>query len=445
MLHRLLIFLISCFFFGLLVPASSLAVELQPNSFHELLNTKRSLEKQFGLTGLECFPFIKKIDRDPSDLLQKCLQGARILEQALPQVQGSPYHTFGVSQEFLRTGGFQTALIPWDTSADTLIKFLNDRPSQEEQAEFIEKIVALKNKIISQLGIVNLYCNQQVSNTHCLQGYESLSEALASGETRFKRWRSVVLTPESSRLQDAYALSIGFSESPQVMHERLESDLNEIWDARRKMFETMEERFGETIRSRLGVVKLFCDLEVSNEECLRGAENIAVASADPVLQSQHWGELEIHRFNTLIRGDFDTTVRFDLAPEQIVKAFAKRPTKKKITEDQSLAIKLEGYTKNNNTKLRVVCDLEGLHADLCVKGFQNFIKFLKTNRDFCADLPWTELMFVDGQSLQRVNFALNSSSRQSYIYADANSSYEEFETYLMAFGRADNACGNQGL
>jgi len=441
MLHRLLVFFVSCSIFGLLIPAPSLAIELKPNPFHELLNAKRSLEKQFGLTGLECFPFIQKIDNDPSDLLQKCLQGTRTLEQALPQVQGSPYHTFGLGQEYLRTGGFRTALIPWDAEVNKLVHFLNDRPSQEAQAEFIEKINALKSKIVSRLGIVNLYCNQQISNAHCLQGYESLSEALAMGEIRLKRWRSVVLTPESSRLQDAYALSIGFSESPQVMRQRLESDLNEIWDARRKMFETMEERFGETIRSRLGVVKLFCDLAVSNEECLRGAENIAVASADPVLQSQHWGELEIHRFNTLIRGDFDTTVKFDLAPEEIVKAFAERPTKKKITADQSLAIKLEGYTKNNSTKLRVVCDLEGLHANLCVKGFQNFIKFLKTNRDFCADLPWTELMFVDGRSLPRVNFALNSASRLTYIYADANSDYEEFETYFMSFGRAGNACG----
>ncbi len=442
MFHRLLIFLISCSFFGLLIPSPSLGAGSDANIFHELLNTKRSLEKRFGLTTLECFPFINKIGSNQGeiDLIQKCLKSVKTLEEAVSQVEDSPYRVVGVGSGFLRTGGFQTVHIPWDASAKALAEFLNARPSPEEQSDFLDKIFALKKTILPKLGGISLYCNQQISNENCLRGYEGLAEALALKDVNLKKWRSVVLTAESKRLKDAYALSIGFSESPAVMRQRLESDLNEIWSSRRKMFAAMEERYGKTIRSRLGVVKIFCNVSLSNEECLQGAGNLAQASTDPVLQSQHWGEVEIDRFNTMMFGDFDVTVGFDLPPEEIVKAFSGRPARKKITADQSLAKKLEGYTKNNSTKLRIVCDLEGLHADLCVKGFQNFIKFLKKNREFRADLPWTELMFVDGNNRRRVNFALNSSARESYIYIDANSSYEAFEKYLMAFG-TDEASG----
>jgi len=43
-------------------------------------------------------------------------------------------------------------------------------------------------------------------------------------------------------------------------------------------------------------------------------------------------------------------------------------------------------------------------------------------------------MFVDGAQLTRVNFALNSSARHSYIYVDAGSRLEELRSHLMKFG-----------
>jgi hypothetical protein len=42
-------------------------------------------------------------------------------------------------------------------------------------------------------------------------------------------------------------------------------------------------------------------------------------------------------------------------------------------------------------------------------------------------------MFVDGMQLDRVNFALNSSSRDTYLYIDANSDEAEFAAYLNQF------------
>ena len=56
------------------------------------------------------------------------------------------------------------------------------------------------------------------------------------------------------------------------------------------------------------------------------------------------------------------------------------------------------------------------------------------NRDFVVVKPWETLMFVDGSQLWRVNFALNSSSRKSYIYIDAGSDADTFAEYLKRFG-----------
>jgi hypothetical protein len=39
-------------------------------------------------------------------------------------------------------------------------------------------------------------------------------------------------------------------------------------------------------------------------------------------------------------------------------------------------------------------------------------------------------MFVDGMQLGRVNFALNSDSRNTYLYVDANSDDTQLTAYL---------------
>ena len=101
-----------------------------------------------------------------------------------------------------------------------------------------------------------------------------------------------------------------------------------------------------------------------------------------------------------------------------------------MAEKATLAIKLEGRTKNNSTQLRVVCDLKNLRSELCANSFETFIRFVKKNRDYRVQAPWDTLMFIDGNQLDRVNFALNSSSRKSYLYLDANSDFNQLTAYL---------------
>ena len=81
-----------------------------------------------------------------------------------------------------------------------------------------------------------------------------------------------------------------------------------------------------------------------------------------------------------------------------------------------------------------VCDLGDLSAGLCVKGLKTFTSFVRKHPIYRAQRPWTEIMFVDGDQLSRVNFALNSATRHNYIYIHANSELVEVEAHLMKFG-----------
>ena len=80
------------------------------------------------------------------------------------------------------------------------------------------------------------------------------------------------------------------------------------------------------------------------------------------------------------------------------------------TENAVLAEKLEKRTLNNSSGLRAVCDLEGMRSKLCAKAFKGFISFMSEQRGYRVKEPWTNVMFIDGTQLARVNFALNSSS-----------------------------------
>ncbi|MFQ5443071.1 MAG: hypothetical protein ACE5EK_00500, partial [Nitrospinales bacterium] len=151
------------------------------------------------------------------------------------------------------------------------------------------------------------------------------------------------------------------------------------------------------------------------------------------LQKKRWGKVRIHRHNTFITGDYDTYIRYDLPPEEIVRIFFAKPDGAEISENTTLAEKLEVRAKNNSSGLRVVCDPEELHSSLCVKGFKNFFRFLEKHPDYRPEKTRESLMFVDGNQLNRVNFALNSKSARFYIYLDANSSYEEVEAFLLRF------------
>ncbi|MZH02335.1 MAG: hypothetical protein F3745_02740 [Nitrospinae bacterium] len=61
---------------------------------------------------------------------------------------------------------------------------------------------------------------------------------------------------------------------------------------------------------------------------------------------------------------------------------------------------------------------------------------MKKNRDYRVKAPWDTLMFVDGNQLDRVNFALNSSSRNTYLYVDANSDDAQLAAYLNQFRKS---------
>ena len=139
------------------------------------------------------------------------------------------------------------------------------------------------------------------------------------------------------------------------------------------------------------------------------------------------------RHNTFLEDDFNDQILFDLPAEYIIEHFSRKAIKTKAAENTTLAVKLEKQTKNNASWLRAVCDLQGLSSALCAKAFKTFIRFVKNNRDYQVALPWDTLMFIDGSQLKRVNFALNSKSRKTYLYIDANSNDQQFSNFLQKF------------
>jgi ferredoxin len=260
----------------------------------------------------------------------------------------------------------------------------------------------------------------------------------APGAKNLKREKGECLLCQSTVLADCEILVPGklvlsFNDSPAKMREHLLTDPLQTWKPRQKIYEKIEEKFGSVFKNKLGLENLICAVDISMEECEQGAGNLAKASQDTGFRMRYWGRVTINRHNTLIQGDFHAFIRYDLPPEEMQNYFSRKPLKTQAANNTTLATKLEGRTKNNPTQLRVVCDLEGLRSALCASSFETFIRFVKKNRDYRAQAPWDTLMFVDGMQLDRVNFALNSSSRDTYLYIDANSDEAEFAAYLNQF------------
>lgn len=421
-------FLVGSFFIPALVSA---------NTFHQLLGEKLKLEKQFGVQSLECFPFIKKIGftEDQIPLIERCLTGTRTLVEAFKDSANSNYKVIGISDRFLNTGGFHNILIPWNARKDEVIQFLNKQWSHEEQTLFMDKVQSLKRDISKKLRINNFYCSQEISNEDCLKGYENLAIVRRPENLKSSHWQELVITNTHTLPEKPGKLVLSYKDSPAQMREHLLKDPIKTWQPKQDMYKKIQDKYGSAFKKKLQIENLVCDVDISLEECEQGAGNFAKASQKTNFRMLHWGQVVINRHNTLIQGDFHATIRYDLAPEDIQKHFSSKALKTQAAASATRAIKLEGRTKNNSTQLRVVCDLKGLRSALCVSSFETFIRFVKKNRSYRAAYPWDTLMFVDGTQLDRVNFALNSNSRSSYLYIDANSSDTDFSNYLHQFSQ----------
>lgn len=409
------------------------------NTFHQLLEEKQVLENQFGVQTLECFPFIKKIGftEDQIPLIAQCLTGTHTLKEAFADSRNFTYKVIGISNQFLKTAGFHTILIPWTATKDEVLQFLNSQQSQEEQTAFLDKIRGLKQDISKKLRIKQFYCSQEVSNDDCLKGYESLASVRLPDNLRSIGWQEIVITHSHTEPESPAKLILGFNDSPAEMREHLLKDPYETWNPRKKMYEKIQEKYGTLFKNKLQLENLICAADISIDECEQGANNLAQASQGTDFRMKHWGRVIFNRYNTLIQDDFHAFIRYDLPPEEMQNYFSRKPLKTQATEQTTRAIKLEGQTKNNSTRLRVVCDLKGLRSDLCVRSFETFIRFVKKNRDYRVQAPWDTLMFVDGTQLDRVNFALNSSSRNTYLYIDANSDDAQLAAYLATRRQRD--------
>jgi len=406
------------------------------NTFHQLLSEKQKLEKQFGVQTLECFPFIKNIGftEDQIPLIEQCLTGTRTLNEVFANFAGSGYKVIGISDRFLSTAGFHTILIPWNATKEEVTKFLNHRPGHAEQTAFLDKIRALKQKIARTLRIQNFYCSQEISNDHCLKGYENLaSMRLPDTHRKTIGWQEIVITHTHTAPDSPAKLVLRFNDSPAQMRKHLLADPFATWKPRQKMYGKIQEKYGLIFKKKLQLENLICAVDISMQECAQGADNLAKASQNTDFRMRYWGQVTINRNNTLALGDFHAFIRYDLPPEEIQHHFLHRKAlKTQVAKTTSRATKLEARTKNNSTQLRAVCDLEGLRSALCAASFETFIGFVKKNRDYRVQPPWDTLMFVDGTQLSRVNFALNSSSRNTYLYVDANSGEAELAAYLLS-------------
>lgn len=415
---------------------TSVAAETE-NIFHQLIENKSKMETSVGIEELECYPYISNIGftEDQKLLIRKCKNTVVTLGQALQEIPKQSLRIVGISDRFQKMGGFDTVLVKAGASKQEIQQFLGNPLSQKEQQEFLNRVNTFKKKIRGKVIVTDLYCTLRISNDECLKGYQTLAAVLDNTLLKKKRWAEMVVTDSFVPLKNPDAFPIKFDGTlNQVRDALVFQDAGSAWEKREALYETLEERYGGWFKSNLNLAKLLCAVNLTGDECLQGASNFYLAG--PRLTQKHWNKVVIDKYNTLIKDDFDAHIRYDMKPDAIVDYFSNKPDKKETLSNQNLADKLERRTKNNPSRLRVVCDLEGLRSQLCVRGFKHFFKFMKeTERLFKAFPEKTALMFVDGNQLARVNFALNSKTRKDYIYMDANSEYETFKKHISRFGK----------
>ena len=415
--------------------SSQEAFSKSPNTFNQLILAKGSLESMFGVRSVECFPFKKNIGftEDQIPLIRNCLAGIRILTRAFEEVDDLQIHTVGISTRFLRTGGFETLLIPWNASLKETIVFLENKISKEQQDNFLDKILTLKSKINRKFRIASLYCSQRISNDQCMIGYERLAviEKLPNSEPT--RWKEIVLDDRHGLGKDSHSYRIKYDASPKEILEALQKDPQREWSFRKKMYDDIKSKYKRAFERQLKVATYFCSTELTEKNCLNGMDSLSRISGNQNMRMKAWGEVIIDKHNTFIKDDFDVSIRFDLPADELVNYFLIKENRVEATENAVLAEKLEKRTLNNSSGLRAVCDLEGMRSKLCAEGFKDFIKFISDHRDFRVREPWTNVMFIDGTQLARVNFALNSSARHSYIYIDAGGGPKALKAHLVRF------------
>ena len=406
------------------------------NVFNALSLVKMELEQRHGITNLECFPFLINIgfNSDEAERVRQCRVGVTTLAAALKEAPNTGLRTVGISTRFLRSGGFHTLLVPWDATKESMILALQSTPSAEEQKQFIAKVHQLKKQIQSGLHIRELYCTFKISNEQCLQGYQTLAEVEPDRRMSRMSWAAVAVTDTHLPEKDRTVLTLKFDDAPQTMTQRMKQDpAAEEWRRQKKIYAEIKKQYGQGFKV-LQLPNFFCDKSLVEEGCLEGAKNFHEAAKDPGLQKKLWGTVTVHKYNTLIKSDHNDEFRYDLTPAEIIQVFSKKPDQSQMQINVTLAEKLEKRTKNNATGLRAVCDLAGLQSAYCAQGFKTFIAFVQGHREYRVGRPFTDVMFIDGTQLSRVNFALNSKVRDSYIYIDVHSSPEEMAEHFSRFG-----------
>lgn len=418
--------------FFLLFPQTASA----DNAFNSLSLVKMEMEQRYGIASLECFPFITNIgsNADEAERVRQCGVGVATLASALEEIPNTGVRTVGISNRFLRSGGFHTLLVKWDATREEMVQVLQGAPSAEEQTQFIARVHQLKKQIMSNLRIRELYCTFKISNEQCLQGYQTLAEVEADRRMSRMSWAAVAVTDTHLPEKDPAILTLKFDDTSETMAQRMKQDpAAEEWKRQKKIYAEIKKQYGEGIKA-LRLPNFFCDTGLVQQECLEGAKNFHEAAKDPGLKKKLWGTVTVHKYNTLIKSDHDDVFRYNLTPAEIIQIFSHKPDQSQMQISITLAERLEKITKNNSTGLRAVCDLEGLKSADCAQGFKNFIEFVRSDPEYRVGRPFTDIMFIEGTQLGRVNFALNSKVRDSYIYIDVHSSPEEMKAHLSRFG-----------
>jgi hypothetical protein len=267
-----------------------------------------------------------------------------------------------------------------------------------------------------------------------MSGYKRLVLIETLNNEESIKWQEIILDDRQGLGKNSHSFRIKHDTPLEEMRKALQQDPQQVWLPRKNMYENIKSKYKQAFEKRLQVATYFCSAELTEKNCLDGLNALGEASKNQDMRMKPWGEVSIEKYNTFIKDDFDVSIRFDLPAAKLVDYFSSKANRVAATEDAVLAEKLQKRTLNNSSGLRAVCDLGGMRSRLCVKAIKDFISFVSSHRDYRVKAPWTNIMFVDGGQIGRINFALNSSARHSYIYIDAGSGLEELTSHLMRFG-----------